>query len=106
MSERLFSFLGWKFLVRDTYVEARWPGRDSVSTWPKRPAKNGSGFYDLCRQIYREKPVVLTREDAQILAKFVYDALYDKPQDTDDEPVNAAQRRLVEALQESDDVSG
>jgi hypothetical protein len=87
MSDKHFSFLGWRFLVRGDYVEARWPGRRAVTTWPKRPGKNGSGFYDLCKQIFEEKPIVLTREEADELAAWCEERLKDVPQRVEDERV-------------------
>lgn len=87
MSEKHFPFLGWAFLVRGDYVEARWPDRRAVSTWPRRPGKNGSGFYDLCKQIFDQKPIVLTREEADRLAAWCEERLRDAPQDVADEPI-------------------
>lgn len=81
MSEQHFPFLGWSFLVRGDYVEARWPDRKAVTTWPKRPGKNGSGFYDLCKQIFQEQPVTLSREEARTLVLFYENVLCDTPCD-------------------------
>lgn len=99
MSEKHFPFLGWAFLVRGDYVEARWPERKAVTTWPRRPGKNGSGFYDLCRQIFQERPVILSRTETESLLAFCEEAFQNKPQDVDDQKIFEIIEKLREALE-------
>lgn len=45
---------GWVFEVEGERVRVTKPD-GSVSEWPRRPATNGSGMYDLCRAIAAER---------------------------------------------------
>lgn len=98
MSDQHFPFLGWAFLVRGDYVEARWPDRRAVTTWPRRPGKNGSGFYDLCKQIFQERPVTLSRQEIESLIAFCEEAFQSKSQDVSDQEVFEIVDKLRESL--------